>query len=63
MSLNDILALFLIIGIIALMPVGALLVYIGFTSSLWPGVGEALLGVVLFLLGAVIAFIVVIDND
>jgi hypothetical protein len=62
MSITDILALLLIVGIFALMPVGAFLVYLGFTSALWPGVGEAILGILLFLIGLIVCIAMVVGD-
>jgi hypothetical protein len=62
-KLGDLLILAMFIVIIALVPGGIYLMYVGFTSPIWPGIAEAFIGFILVLIGIILDIILIAGSD
>jgi len=52
--ISDIIVMTIFLSILAMVPFGIYLIWVAFNSPLWPGVGEAIFGFLLVVVGLVL---------
>lgn len=60
-KLEDLVVLAFLIVVILMVPGGAYLMYLGFTSPIWPGIAETFVGFILVLAGLILDIILIVS--
>lgn len=62
-KLGDLLVVATFIVILMMVPGGVVLVCVGFTSPIWPGIAEAFIGFILAFVGIILDIILITASD